>query len=106
MTEKIRTKVPRGSRIFPDRPPLPPEERARQKAIEQAFAQRCEEVFQRVYADLVTNHYNWYIYIEPNSGDYFIDQEREVARKKAKEKHPKAVMMAMRLNETGTVGRI
>ena len=103
---KTRRRVPLGSPIFPDRPPLSPEEKARREAEDEAFDRRCEEIFQRVYPELVAGHYNWYIYIEPNSGDYFIDQNREVARQKAKQKHPKAIMMAMRLNETGCVGRI
>ncbi len=103
---KTRRRVPLGSPIFPDRPSLSPEEKARREAENEAFDRRCEEIFQRVYPELLAEHYNWYIYIEPNSGDYFIDENREVARQKAKAKHPTAIMMAMRLNETGCVGRI
>ena len=44
--------------------------------------------------------------IEPESGDYFIDPDPEVAFQKAKEKHPTARILEMRLNETGTCGRI
>jgi hypothetical protein len=106
MTQKTRRRVPLGSPIFPDRPPLSPEEKARRKAENEAFAKRCRVIFDRVYPKLVAEHYDWFIYIEPDSGDYFIDENREVVRQKAKEKHPKARMMAMRLNETGCVGRI
>ncbi len=106
MTQKTRRRVPLGSPIFPDRPPLSSEEKARRKAEREEFAQRCRVIFDRVYPELVTDHYDWFIYIEPDSGNYFIDSDREVARQKAKQNHPKSLLMAMRLNETGTVGRI
>lgn len=99
-------KVPRGSRIFPDRPLLSPEEIVLRKAENEEFSRRCREIFNRVYPELVEKHYNWSIMIEPESGDYFIDPNPEVAFQKAREKHPNARILEKRLNETGTVGRI
>jgi hypothetical protein len=106
MTIKTRTRVPHGSPLFPDRPRLSPEEIAKRKSDREIFAQRCREIFQQIYPELVQKYYNWYIYIEPNSRQYFIASERSLARQKAKEKYPTAVLMAMCLNETGTVGKI
>jgi hypothetical protein len=106
MTQKTRRRVPLGSPIFPDRPPLSPEEKARRKAENEAFAKRCRVIFERVYPELVAEHYDWFILIEPDSGDYFIDPDEEAASQKAHQKHPTAVMLRMRLNETGTCGRI
>jgi hypothetical protein len=106
MNQQVRRKVPHGSPIFPDRPPMPPEEKARRKAESEAFSKRCEEIFQRVYPELVAEHYNWAIIIEPDSGDYFIAPDPEVASQKAHQKYPTAIMLRMRLNETGTCGRI
>jgi hypothetical protein len=106
MTEKIRRKVPHGSPIFPDRPPLSPEEKARRHAEREAFSKRCQVIFDRVYPELVKEHYNWAIIIEPESGEYFIDLDPEVAFQKAKQKYPTAIMLEMRLTETGTCGRI
>ncbi|NES04764.1 MAG: hypothetical protein F6K22_19165 [Okeania sp. SIO2F4] len=106
MTQTTPRKVPRGKPLFSDRLPLSPEERARRKAQKEAFASRCREIFWRVYPDLVKEHYDWFIYIEPDSGDYFLDCDRDVARQKAKQKYPRALLMAMRVNETGTVGKI
>ncbi|HAA27522.1 MAG TPA: hypothetical protein DCE56_07365 [Cyanobacteria bacterium UBA8553] len=106
MTQKTRRRVPLGSPIFPDRPPLSPEEKARRKAENEAFAKRCRVIFDRVYPELVPEHYNWFILIEPDSGDYFIDPNPEVAFKKARQKHPTAIILEKRLNETGTCGRI
>jgi len=106
MTLKTRTKVPHSSPLFPDRPRFSSEEITKRQTEQEIFAQRCREIFRRVYPELVQKYHDWFIYIEPNSGEYFIDSERTLARKKAKEKYPKAVLMAMCLNETGTVGKI
>jgi hypothetical protein len=106
MTEKTKRKVPRGTPMFPNRPPLSPEEKAKHKTEREVFSRRCDEIFQRVYPELIAEHYNWYIYIEPDSGDYFIDPNSEAAFQKIRHKHPIAKIMEMRLNETGCVGRI
>ncbi|MGB5960024.1 MAG: hypothetical protein WBG73_05140, partial [Coleofasciculaceae cyanobacterium] len=75
-------------------------------AENEAFGKRCREIFDRVYPELVKEHYDWAIIIEPDSGDYFIDPNEEIASQKAHQKYPKAIMLRMRLNETGTCGRI
>lgn len=106
MDQPVKRKVPRGSRIFPDRPPMSPEEKARRQAEREAFSKRCQEIFDKVYPELVKEHYNWFILIDPDSGDYFIDLNEEVAAQKAHQKYPTAIMLRMRLNETGTCGRI
>ncbi len=106
MTQTIRRKVPRGTPLFSDRFPLSPEERARRKAQKEAFASICREIFWRVYPYLVKEHYDWFIYIEPDSGDYFLNCDWDVARQKAKQKYPSALLMAMCVNETGAVGKI
>ena len=106
MTEKKHRKVPLGSPIFPDRPALPPEEIARRKAEDEKFGRRCWEIFQQVYPKLVKEHYNWAIMTEPDSEDYIVDPDPEVAFEKIRQKHPTARIMEKRLNETGCVGRI
>lgn len=114
MTDKLHIKVPRGKRIFEvleehgkyKRPQLSEEEKARLKTEKEAFSQRCREIFERVSPDLLENHYNWAIMIEPKSGEYTIDPDAETAFEKIRQKHPDARIMEMRLNETGAVGRI
>jgi hypothetical protein len=46
------------------------------------------------------------MFIEPDSGDYFFDKNEMVVRKKAREKHPHAKCLIVRINETGCCGRI
>jgi len=103
---KSKRKVPLGSPIFPDRPQLSEEEIARREAEDKIFGQRCRAIFDQVAPQLMADHYGWSIHIEPDSGDYFIDPDPEVAFQKAKQKHPNAIIMEMCLNETGTCGRI
>ncbi len=106
MNQRTHIRVPRGRRIFPDRPPLSEVDIARRKAEDEAFGKRCREIFNRVYPELVKGCYDWFILIEPDSGDYFVDPNEEVASQKGHQKYPTAVMLMMRLNETGTCGTI
>ena len=95
----------RRGRIFPERT-LPPEELARRKAEREVFHQRCRAIFERVRPEWIEKHYGWYIAIEPDSGDYFIDGDKEVASLKARQKHPNAIHCMFCLNETGATGTI
>ena len=105
MTQLSSNRTPRRGRIFPEYT-IPPEELARRKAELDAFYQRCRAIFERVRPELIANHYNWFIIIEPDSGDYIIDADEEVASEKARQKHPHTKLGAFRLNETGACGRI
>jgi hypothetical protein len=106
MIQKTHRKVPIGSRLFPDRPSLSQAEIAKRQAEDREFSQRCRQIFDRVYPKLLPQYHNWFIHIEPESGDYFIDLDEEVSFQKARKQYPTARIMAMRLNETGTCGRI
>ena len=105
MNQPTKRRVPFGQPIFPEKR-LSEAELAKRKAEDKAFAERCRAIFRQVSPELIKEHYGWAIMIEPDSGDYFIDPDPQVAFKNAKQKHPAAVIMEMRLNETGTCGRI
>lgn len=83
-----------------------PEETSKQPAELEVFDQRCYQIFAQVSAELIENHYNWFIIIEPDSGDYFMDEDELVAFQKACEKYPQAILGFFRLNETGICGKI
>ncbi len=105
MTQLTPNTARRRGRIFPELT-LSPEELAKRKAEDEQFYQRCWAIFERLLPELMKEHYNWYIAIEPDSGDYFIDQNKEVASKKAREKHPNLIPFVFGINETGATGRI
>ncbi|NEP43146.1 MAG: hypothetical protein F6K35_29550 [Okeania sp. SIO2H7] len=105
MNSTSKKRTARRGRIFPDIN-LSPEEIARRKAEREAFGQRCRVVFDRVKPELIEDYYNWFIIIEPDSGDYFIDRDDEIAAKKARQQHPDAWLGTFRINETGVCGLI
>ncbi|MDF5727302.1 MAG: hypothetical protein PUP92_04505 [Rhizonema sp. PD38] len=102
-TKPVRPR--RQGRIFPEYT-IPKEELARREAEKNARVKRYQEIFAQVYPQLVQDHYNWFIIIEPNTGDYFIDLNEEVAVQKARHQYPNGMIGIMRINETGTCGRI
>lgn len=95
----------RRGRLFPEFT-IPSEELAKQKAEKQARCQRYREVFKKVSVELIDKHYNWFMVIEPNSGDYFIDPDEEIAIRKTREKYPKGTIGIHRINETGACGTL
>ena len=105
MTQLTPKKPARRGRIFPELT-LSPEELAKRKAEDEQFYQRCWAIFQRLLPELMKEHYNSYIAVEPDSGDYFIDQDKEVASKMAREKYPHVIHHIYGINETGVSGRI
>ncbi len=105
MTHTKPTRPRRQGRIFPEFT-IPPQELARREAEKNARVKRYREFFAQVSPELIQDHYNWFIIIEPNSGDYFIDADEEVAMQKARQKYPSGMVGIMRLNETGTCGKI
>ncbi|NEU75602.1 hypothetical protein PI95_024345 [Hassallia byssoidea VB512170] len=98
-------RIPRRGRVFPENQ-LSPEEKARRQAEWEEFNQRCQVIFEQVQPKLIKEHYDWFIFIEPDSGEYFIDPDEMVVRQKAHEKHPNKLCLILRINETGTCGRI
>ena len=102
-TKPVRRRQP--GRIFPEFT-LPPEELARRRDERNARCQKARIVFDKVCPQLINEHYNWFIVIEPNSGDYFVDADENAAEKRAREKCPTGWLVTFRLNETGACGRI
>jgi len=105
MTQQQTHRPLRRGRIFP-RHTIPPQELARRKAERNARYHRCFPVFERVRDELISDYYNWFILIEPNSGDYFIDVDEDKAVEKARQKYPTGWLMTFRINETGACGMI
>lgn len=105
MTQQQAERTPRRGRIFPE-VTLAPEERAQRQAEAEAFHRRGRAIFERLRPELIDNHYNWFILIDPETGEYFIDKEEMVALNKAREKHLHALFAIFRINETGVCGRI
>jgi hypothetical protein len=105
MTEAKPTRTARRGRIFPEIQ-WTEEQKAKREAEREAFYQRCKPIFDKVQPELIKTHYNWYITVEPNSGDYFIDQDEIAVMNMCRQKHPKAPFYLFQVNETGVSGTI
>ena len=103
MTKTTATR--RRGRIFPEIQ-WTPEQKAERAAESEAFYQRCYPVFDRVKLELIATHHNWFIAIEPDSEEYFIDCDLEVASLQCRAKYPGKLHYTFRINESGACGSI
>ena len=105
MPEAQSTSTARRGRIFPEIQ-WTEQQKAQKKAEREEFYQRCKPIFDRVQPDLIKTHYNWYIAIEPDSKEYFLDRDDLVVAQIAHHKYPNAKLHIFRINETGVCGTI
>jgi hypothetical protein len=107
MTQLSQKRQALRRRISPERV-IPPEELARREAEKTELGLRCRAIFERLRPELIGEHYNWFIAIEPDSEKYLIDPTLLGIVQKIKEHYSdKNVMLTtFRLNESGACGRI
>jgi hypothetical protein len=105
MSQVSAKRTARRGRLFPEYT-IPQEELDRMQAEDEAFYQQCRPIFAQIQTQLMSEYYNWFLVIEPDSGDYFIDIKQEVATQKARQQYPDAWLGIFRLNETGACGMI
>ena len=105
MTTDKSTRTVRRGRIFPEIQ-WTEEQKAQWKAEREEFRKRCQVIFDRVKPSLMQTHYNWYITIEPLSGEYFVNKDDMHSAQIAHEKYPGAKLYTFRINETGVCGTI
>ncbi len=95
----------RRGRVFPEIQ-WTEEQKAAHKARQLQFYQRCWAIFVPLQDNLMSKYYGWYIAIEPDSEDYIIDPDKEVASQKMHKKYPDKIHHIFGINETGVSGRI
>lgn len=105
MTEAKSARAVRRGRIFPEIQ-WTEHQKTEWKAERQAFKERCQSIFEQLQPQLIKTHYNWYMAVEPESGEYFLDQDAFFVADKAHQKYPNAKLHVFRINETGVCGRI
>lgn len=100
MTETKPARTARRGRIFPEIQ-WNEEHKARHEAEREAFYQRCKPIFDRVKSELIETHYNWFVAVEPDSGEYFDDKDLEVVSLQCRKQHPGKIHYTFRINESG-----
>ncbi len=88
------------------KPSISPEEKAKQEAEKQERYQQGRSIFERVRPELINDHYNWYININLENGEYFIEQDYMVMFQKLCKNPQPTKTVTFRLNETGNCGTI
>ena len=99
------TAIYRRGRIFP-KIQWTEAQFASREAEREAFYQRCYPIFDRIKSQFITTHHNWFMAIEPDSEDIFIDRDIEVVSLKCREKHPTKLHYTFGINESGVCGTI
>jgi len=82
------------------------EESALLLAEREANYQKAREIFERVRPQLINDHSNWYITIEPDSEEYFIEKDYMTTFQRLRSGNLMGKTTTFRLNETGFCGRI
>ncbi|MTJ51317.1 hypothetical protein FJR38_00755 [Anabaena sp. UHCC 0253] len=102
---ELKSHTLRRGRIFPEIQ-WSEEQKAQWQAERKKLYQRCKLIFDQVQPELINTHYNWYIAVEPNSGEYFLNDDAFLAAQQAHKKYPNVKLHVFRINETGVCGRI
>lgn len=105
MSEETMTRKVRRGRVFPEIQ-WSPEQIAQSKAENEAIYQHCKIIFERIKPKLIQTHYNWFMAIDANREEYFIDKDEDVATQMLRQKHPDAIPVLFKINETGACGTI
>lgn len=105
MTHSFHNTETRRGRVFPQHQSSL-EEQAKRRAEEETFYQRCRVIFDQLRPNLMSEYYNWFIAIEPDSGDYVLDSNRDNVLLQGIQKYPDKRSFIFRLNETGVCGTI
>ncbi|BAZ10320.1 hypothetical protein NIES4071_21350 [Calothrix sp. NIES-4071] len=105
MTETKPTRTARRGRIFPEIQ-WTEERKAKREAEREAFYKRCKPIFDRVQPQYIQTHYNWYMAVEPNSGEYFIDKDEITVMNVCRQKHIYSPFFLFQISKTGVSGTI
>ncbi len=61
------------------------------------YIARARLIYNNLCSDLSNNHQEWYVAIEPESGEYFINANKKVAQREARIKHPTRLICTFQL---------
>ncbi|MBD2676126.1 MULTISPECIES: hypothetical protein [Nostoc] len=67
------------------------------KLANPGYVKRARQIYERLCTELGNNYSSWYIAIESDSGDYFINANKALAQQQAKQKHPSRLICTFQL---------
>ena len=78
----------------------------KQDSESEMLYQRARKFFNQLRPQLINQYFNWYIAINPDTGEYLVEQEYLKLFERLRQQKEKGKMVIFRLNETGVCGRI
>lgn len=108
MTESTQKRQVRRGRIFPEYQSTP-ESRTKRIAQREELGKQCRQIFEQIRPQLMSTHYNWFIAIDAETGNYLLDEKFDCLMQKVKvnyRSNGKVRLTAFRLNEDGYCGLI
>jgi hypothetical protein len=115
MSESTQKRQVRRGRIFSEHCHTPEAIAKRQasyalaRSQRQKLGKRCRQIFEQICPQLMLTHYNWFIAIDAETGNYLLDAQFEELMQKVKSYYPangKVRLTVFRLNEKGYCGLI
>lgn len=70
------------------------------KKANPGYIARARAIYDSLLSELISNYPRWYIAIEPDSGDYFLNVDKKLAKQKARQKHPGRLICTFQLIPT------
>ena len=67
------------------------------KLANTGFIKRSRLIYNKLCLDLIKHYPGWYIVIEPDSGDYFLNSNKAVAQQLARQKHSEQLICIFQL---------
>lgn len=67
------------------------------KLANPGYVKRARQIYDRLYSELVNSYAGWYVAIESDSGDYFLNANKALAQQQAKQKHPSRLICTFQL---------
>ncbi len=58
------------------------------KKANPGYVARARAIYDHLFHELTDNYPSWYVAIEPDSGDYFVHADKDLAQQSARQKHP------------------
>jgi hypothetical protein len=73
------------------------------KKANPGYIARSHLIYDSLLNELAGNYSSWYVAIEPDSGDYFINADKDLAQQSARQKHPNRLICTFQLRYGGNV---
>jgi hypothetical protein len=67
------------------------------KKANPGYIARARAIYDSLLNELTGNHPSWYIAIEPDSSDYFLNTDKKLAQQSARQKHPGRLICTFQL---------